>query len=210
MVQPTSLSVFPSETVAVVGKSGSGKTTLLSMLGLLSRPDSGTVTIDGCLGSQLGQSAMARLRNKSIGFVFQGYSLVPHLSAAENVELPLIYSGMPASERRAIVGRLIDDVGLGGRARSRPRELSGGEQQRVAIARALARRPNVILADEPTGALDTRTGRLILDLLYGIVRTTDAAMMIVTHDEEVAEHADRRLTMRAGCIETPISGGSAL
>lgn len=187
------------QSAAIVGRSGSGKTTLLSLLGLLDRPDAGRIVLGGVSTRDLADAAAARLRNERIGFVFQSYSLVPYLSAAENVELALLY-GEPVGrrERRRRVADALDELGLGDRQTSRPRDLSGGEQQRVAIARALVRNPSILLADEPTGALDLRTADVVLGLLLRSARERGCAVVVVTHDSDVASAMDRTVGLDAG------------
>lgn len=187
------------EQVGVIGRSGSGKTTLLSLLGLLSTPTRGDVILDGVKVGSLKDSERALRRLLHIGFVFQSYSLVPHLNVYENIALPLRYG--PLVRRRdevARVGELLSQVGLRGRGNSMPRALSGGEQQRVAIARALVRTPHVILADEPTGALDTETGESVLDLLISVSESADVALVVVTHDMDVVRRMQRVVTMDRG------------
>jgi ABC-type lipoprotein export system ATPase subunit len=189
------------EVLAVVGRSGSGKTTLLSAVGLMGSVDSGSIVLDGQEVTRLGDRHRARLRNTKIGFVFQGYSLIPHLTVAENVALPLLHGTRVGRRQvRAKVDDGLESVGLGSRGRSRPHELSGGEQQRVAIARALVRDPALILADEPTGALDVATAESVLDVLFDCVRHRGACLLIVTHDPAVAERADRRVVMDRGRV----------
>ena len=169
------------------------------MLGLLERPDGGSLRLAGADPWALGDRGRAQLRNRALGFVFQTYSLVPHLSAAENVALPMGYGAVTSRRRtREAVGQALEDVGLTHRSRSRPRQLSGGEQQRVAIARALVREPAVVLADEPTGALDTATAERVLDLLLTVTRSRGAALLLVTHDAAVAERADAVLRLHQG------------
>ncbi|NLT53922.1 MAG: ABC transporter ATP-binding protein [Actinomycetales bacterium] len=193
------LSVGPGESVAVVGRSGSGKTTLLAMLGLLTPISEGRLTLLGQDVSDAGDRRRARLRNRHLGFVFQSYSLVRHLNAYRNVELPLRY-GLPVGrrERRRRVTEVLDLVQLGDRARSRPRHLSGGEQQRVAIARALVRQPDVLLADEPTGALDVDTAGQVLDALREAARQRRCALVVVTHDPQIAAGMSRVVRLEDG------------
>jgi predicted ABC-type transport system involved in lysophospholipase L1 biosynthesis ATPase subunit len=192
------LRVAPGEFVAVVGPSGSGKSTLLHVAGGLDAADSGTVTVEGVELAGLGAAARARLRRRRIGFVFQFFQLVPSLTVSENVELPLLFDGDRSAPERA--RRLLDQVGLGGKAQRYPAELSGGEMQRVAIARALVAAPPLLLADEPTGNLDSATGAQVLDVLDAEVRQTGAALVLVTHDEAAARRAHRVLSVRDGRI----------
>lgn len=197
------LSVRAGESVAIVGTSGSGKSTLLSLLGILTQPTEGTVSVCGQDSSRLSDAQRAGLRNRRIGFVFQSYSLVRHLTAAENVELPLRYGrAMGRQMRRRRVSEMLDLVGLADRVSSRPRMLSGGEQQRVAIARALVRRPPLILADEPTGALDVKTASGVLDVLLQATEQRGAALLLVTHDPAVAARMSRVLTLQNGALWT--------
>ncbi|TDC10998.1 ABC transporter ATP-binding protein [Nonomuraea longispora] len=202
ILSDASLTVETGEIVAVQGASGSGKSTLLALLGLLDTPDAGEISIDDACVNRLPDNRRSDLRAKKLGFVFQNYSLLPHLSARENVELPLMHGPrMARSQARAAVLDCLDAVGLAGRADARPRQLSGGEQQRVAIARALVRGPAVVLADEPTGALDTGTADRVLDLLCSVATEAGAALLLVTHDPNVARRADRALFLRDGVLE---------
>lgn len=194
------LSIGAGESVAIMGRSGSGKTTLLSVLGLMLRPDEGRVWLRGQDTSTLNDSSRARLRGETLGFVFQGYSLVPHLTAAENVALPLSYGARPARGERARVAQMLDAVGLAGMSKRYPRHLSGGEQQRVAIARALVRRPHVVLADEPTGALDVEAGDQVLSLLRQTANGQGSALVIVTHDPTVARAMSRVVHLTRGSL----------
>lgn len=201
LLRGVDLAVHSGQSVAIAGRSGSGKSTLLSVLGLLARPDSGSLAIAGQEASQLNDRGRSRLRHDQIGFVFQNYSLLPHLSAAENVALPLWQWGsVSRADERQRVGEAMDSVGIGHLAKSRPRQLSGGEQQRVAIARALVTRPGLVLADEPTGALDTGTADLVLCALLDAVKLAQAALVLVTHDADVAARADRLLTLDGGLL----------
>lgn len=194
------LGIEDGEAVALTGASGSGKTTLLSILGCLDRPTSGVYLLGGTDVSSLGRAAQAWVRNRYLGFVFQSFHLVPHMSALENVALPLSYAGVARRERERVALDLLERVGLAERADHRPRELSGGQQQRVAIARALAGRPRVLLADEPTGALDSRTGQEILDLIYALREREALSVVMVTHDPRVASLADRRVVLSDGHV----------
>jgi putative ABC transport system ATP-binding protein len=194
------LRVERGELVAVRGRSGSGKTTLLSLIGGLDRPTAGRVVVDGEVVNELDQDALVRLRRRKIGFIFQAFGLLSILSAAENVEVPLRLVAADPREREERVAVLLQLVGLGERAQHRPHELSGGEQQRVAIARALANRPDVLLADEPTGQLDSGTGRSIMSLLRAIVRSEGLTAIIATHDPMLIDLADRTVELRDGRI----------
>jgi putative ABC transport system ATP-binding protein len=200
-VRDLSLSIEAGEYIAIRGPSGCGKSTLLHMIGCVDTPSSGTLLFDGKDVTRLSDSARSRLRLSHIGFVFQRFFLLPMLTAAENVELPQSEAGVPKDERRRRTKELLDYVGLGARADHRPSQLSGGEMQRVAIARAIANRPRLLLADEPTGELDGRTGEQISALLDR-VNADGTALVIVTHDETLAERARRVLTMRDGQIES--------
>jgi len=184
---------------AVVGRSGSGKSTLLSLLGALDKPTSGTIEVDGAVISKGSDHELIRYRRNQIGFVFQSYNLIPNLSALQNVMLPMEFAGVSRSDRRGRAEALLDQVGLkGGKQQRRPAKLSGGEQQRVAIARALANRPKLILADEPTGNLDSKTGRIIVSLLHGLARSEDTTILAVTHDLSVAQRTDMTFEMEDG------------
>jgi putative ABC transport system ATP-binding protein len=193
------LTIMPGEFCAIVGRSGSGKSTLLGLLGCLDRPTSGTVRVNGVDLGRLGDRERSRLRGHLLGFVFQQFHLVPHLSAVANVETALLYRGLDRATRRRLALEALDEVGLSDRAQHRPTQLSGGEQQRVALARALVTRPRVILADEPTGNLDTENAAQVLDLLEGSV-TPVAAVIVVTHDPSVAARAARRIEMLDGRV----------
>jgi putative ABC transport system ATP-binding protein len=192
------LAADPGELVAVRGRSGSGKTTFLNILGGLDQPTSGTVIIDGHEVSAMSEDELVDVRRRSVAFIFQSFGLVPILSAAENVEIPLRLVRAEAKGRDARVRELLELVGLGGRAKHRPHELSGGEQQRVAIARALANRPRILLADEPTGQLDSETGHLIMMLLRDVVRTEGVTAVVATHDPVMLDVADRIVELRDG------------
>ena len=192
------LRVERGELVAIRGRSGSGKTTLLSLIGGLDRPTAGRVLVDGASVSDMGQDALVQLRRRKIGFIFQAFGLLSILSAAENVEVPLRLVAADPRVREERVAVLLQLVGLGERARHRPHELSGGEQQRVAIARALANRPDLLLADEPTGQLDSGTGRAIMSLLRAIVRSEGLTAIIATHDPMLIDLADRAVELRDG------------
>jgi putative ABC transport system ATP-binding protein len=194
------LRVDRGELLAVRGRSGSGKTTLLSIIGGLDRPTSGVVRIDGESVGDMGADALVELRRRKIGFIFQAFGLLSILSAAENVEVPLRLVRADPAAREERVATLLELVGLGERGRHRPHELSGGEQQRVAIARALANRPDVLLADEPTGQLDSATGRSIMSLLRAVVRSEGVTAIIATHDPMLIDLADRVVEIRDGRI----------
>ena len=194
------LTILSGEFVALVGPSGSGKSTLLHLIGGLVRPTAGSITVNGL---ELGRSSDRQLvnyRRDTLGFVFQNFNLLPIKRAWENVAVPLMLAGMPLAQRKARALTILDQVGLAHRAEHRPSELSGGEQQRVAIARALANRPRLLLADEPTGNLDSHTGAEILALLQSLVRNEGLTLLLVTHDLGIAGYADRLITLRDGMI----------
>jgi putative ABC transport system ATP-binding protein len=198
-VRGVSLKIDPGEMVAIVGPSGSGKSTLMNLLGALDRPTSGEVRIDGKALSGLSDNELTRLRRDRVGLVFQFFNLLPLLTARENVALPLLLGGKPRAESEARAQSLLERVGLGSRAEHTPDEMSGGEMQRVAVARALAIEPAVILADEPTGNLDTASGNGVLELLRDATRSRCAVVM-VTHDPKAAAFADRVLSVADGRI----------
>ena len=197
-----SLRIPRGDYLAIAGPSGSGKSTLMHLLGGLDRPTTGRLVIDGQDVAGLAPAQLARLRNETIGFVFQAFHLLPRTSALDNVALPLVYRGMGALARRRTAAAMLDRVGLGHRVKHRPNQLSGGEQQRVAIARALVTEPAVLLADEPTGNLDTATGGAVLALLEELNAESGVALVLVTHDREVAARARRRIAMRDGVVVT--------
>ncbi|MFC5630547.1 MULTISPECIES: ABC transporter ATP-binding protein [Streptococcus] len=193
------LTVYEGEFVAIMGPSGSGKSTLMNIIGLLDRPTSGTYHLSGTAVEELGEKRLAQVRNDEIGFVFQQFFLLSKLTAQENVELPLIYAGVGANKRRELAQAFLEKVELSERRKHLPSELSGGQKQRVAIARALVNSPSIILADEPTGALDTRTGKQIMDLLTQLNREGKTIIM-VTHEPEIADYATRKIVIRDGEI----------
>ena len=193
-----SFSIEKGQTIAIVGASGSGKSTLLHILGCLDRPTSGRIIVDGQDTSTLSDHQLAGLRNKSIGFVFQFHHLLPEFTAVENVALPLLVSGMEKSQSLGLAEGLMDEVGLKERCLHRPSELSGGEQQRVAVARALANSPEIILADEPTGNLDRQSGAVVADLLWRMNQEKNIALVLVTHNNELASRADKIMELKDG------------
>ncbi len=195
-----SLSIADGESIAILGPSGSGKSTLMHLLGGLDTPTSGTISVDGERLGELSEDALARYRNEKVGFVFQSFNLQPHLTAAENVELPLKLRGIPKKERRAIARERLQEVGLGDRCEHRPTELSGGQRQRVSVARALAGSPRFLLADEPTGNLDTKTGGEIVELFLRLNREKKLTLVVVTHNPELAALMGRSIALRDGRI----------
>lgn len=200
-----SLAILAGEFVAIRGSSGSGKSTLMNILGCLDRPTSGTYRLDGQDTSRLSKTELAQLRNRKLGFVFQGFNLLKRQSAVENVELPLVYSGMPPRRRRAKALEMLELVGLTDRAHHTPVQLSGGQQQRVAIARALINQPEILFADEPTGNLDSATGTEILAEFDRLNRDLGQTIVLVTHDPAIADHAPRQITVRDGQVENDTS-----
>jgi putative ABC transport system ATP-binding protein len=197
------LDIAKNEYVAIMGPSGSGKSTLMHLIGCLDVPTSGSYWLEGDMVAEMSESRLAEIRNRRIGFVFQTFNLIPRVNIFHNVELPLIYGGMRKAERRALAERAIERVGLADRMKHRPNELSGGQRQRVAIARALVYNPSIILADEPTGNLDSKTGDEIMalfDELHGAGQT----IILVTHEEYIAKHALREVRLRDGAIESDV------
>jgi putative ABC transport system ATP-binding protein len=197
-VREVSLRADRGELVAIRGRSGAGKTTLLNLVGGLDRPDAGRVSVAGCDLSAASDGQLLTLRRDTIGFVFQSFGLIPILSAAENVGVPMRLARRPAREREERTAMLLELVGLGAHAAQRPYELSGGQQQRVAIARALANEPELLIADEPTGQLDSETGRGVMDLLRAIVTARGMTALVATHDATLIDLADRVLSLRDG------------
>jgi putative ABC transport system ATP-binding protein len=206
ILKPLDLTIPAGRSLAIVGPSGSGKSTLLGLMAGLDAPTTGDITIDGTLITTLGEDALARLRGRLIGFVFQFFHLMPSLTAFENVLVPMELAG--ASDAHARATRLLHEVGLDARAHHYPSQLSGGEQQRVALARALANEPKVLLADEPTGNLDSNNGQHVIDLLFDVNRGRRTTLVLVTHDRELAARADVQIVMRDGAVVERIERAS--
>jgi putative ABC transport system ATP-binding protein len=199
-LQGVDLKIDKNEYVAIMGPSGSGKSTLMNLLGCLDTPTDGTYFLNSSDVSHMNDDELAEIRNREIGFVFQNFNLLPRASALHNVELPLIYNGTPSSKRKDLAEEALTKVGLSDRMEHRPNELSGGQRQRVAVARALVNNPSIILADEPTGNLDTRTGDEIMDL-FEALHDNGNTIILVTHEEYIAEHSDRIIRLRDGRVE---------
>lgn len=198
------LQIAKNEYVAIMGPSGSGKSTLMNVIGCLDVPTSGTYSLDGQMVATMSESQLAEIRNRQIGFVFQTFNLIPRANVFHNVELPLIYGGVPKTERRARAEAVLKRVGLSDRVKHKPSELSGGQRQRVAIARALIYEPSIILADEPTGNLDTKTGHGIMDMLDEL-HQAGQTIILVTHEEYLAERAQRIVRLKDGLIENDLA-----
>jgi putative ABC transport system ATP-binding protein len=199
ILKQISLTVAEGEFVAIVGPSGSGKSTLMNTIGLLDIPTSGSYILDGVSTENLSDNQMAELRNSKIGFIFQQFNLLPRLTALENVELPMIYAGLSKKERMEKCRHVLSMLGMGARGHHKPSELSGGQQQRVAIARALAISPSLLLADEPTGALDSRTGEEVMELMIELNEQGNT-IILITHDPQIAQNSKRMVTLRDGSI----------
>jgi putative ABC transport system ATP-binding protein len=200
-LRDVSLDIFPNEYVALMGPSGSGKSTLMNILGCLDTPSSGVYTFKGLDVNEMTDDDLAEIRNKEIGFVFQTFNLLPRATALKNIELPLIYSGVSTEDRKERAIKALEDVGLQDRMLHRPNELSGGQRQRVAVARALVTQPSIILADEPTGNLDTKTGIEIMKLFQDLWEKGNT-VILVTHEEDIARHARRIIRIRDGKVES--------
>jgi putative ABC transport system ATP-binding protein len=195
------IDIYPNEYVAIMGPSGSGKTTLMNLIGCLDSPSDGSYELNGTVVSDLGDSRLAAIRNREIGFVFQTFNLLTRITALHNVELPLIYTGLSHKERLKRARLALEQVGLSDRESHRPGEMSGGQRQRVAIARALVTRPSILLADEPTGNLDTKTGVEIMRL-FDELHSDGQTIILVTHEADIAEHAQREIFLRDGKVES--------
>ena len=196
------LDVNEGEFVSIVGASGSGKSTLMNMIGVLDRPTEGTYWLDGTDVEDAADDELSQIRNRKIGFVFQNFNLISRTNALRNVELPMMYAGVPQKKRTQRAEELLDLVGMADRMLHQPNELSGGQKQRVAIARAMANDPAIILADEPTGALDSKSGRMVMDLFHRLNREQGKTIVLITHNQELAEETGRILTMRDGILYT--------
>ena len=194
------LHVSQNEFVAIVGESGSGKSTLMNMIGALDRPTEGTYRLVGQDISQLKDEQLSDIRNQEIGFIFQNFCLIPRMSAVRNVEIPLMYANMPPKQRRERAMELLAMVGMEDRANHKPNELSGGQNQRVAIARAMANDPNLLLADEPTGALDSKTGHLVMDIFHRLHEEQNKTVVLITHSQELAHETERMITISDGRV----------
>jgi len=204
-----SLEVKEGEFVSIVGPSGSGKSTLMNMIGILDRPTSGSYILDDIDVSKAQDKELSAIRNRKIGFVFQTYNLISKTNAIKNVELPMLYAGKPKAEREAKAKELLELVEMSDRAKHLPEELSGGQKQRVAIARAMANNPAILLADEPTGALDSKTGRLVMDLFHKLNKEKGITIVLITHSQELASETQRIITLKDGNILSEIKGGKA-
>ena len=200
-LRDVSMDIFPNEYVAIMGPSGSGKSTLMNMLGCLDTPSDGTYMLNGTNVSNMVDAELAYIRNKEIGFVFQTFNLLPRASALDNVALPLVYAGLNKAARQARAQEVLTNVGLGDRVNHKPNELSGGQRQRVAVARALVNDPSIILADEPTGNLDTKTSYEIMSLFQELHQAGNT-IILVTHEEDIAQYAEKVIRLRDGNIES--------
>ncbi|MVB10086.1 putative ABC transporter ATP-binding protein YknY [Caprobacter fermentans] len=212
ILKSISLEVEEGDFIAIVGASGSGKSTLMNMIGVLDRPTSGEYILDGISIKRMSDNQLSDVRNKKIGFVFQTFNLIPRNNALKNVELPMLYAGMDRKKRVERAKELLSLVGMGDRMDHQPNELSGGQKQRVAIARALANDPAILLADEPTGALDSETGRMVMDLFHKVHEEDGKTIVLITHNPELAEETNRVVTLRDGMIvgDRPGSGKAAV
>ncbi len=194
------LEVLEGEFISIIGASGSGKSTLMNIIGALDRPTEGEYYLDQLLVSTIKDSGLSKIRNQKIGFVFQTFNLIPRSTALSNVELPMLYAGLPKAERRERAEELLELVDMSDRAKHRPNELSGGQKQRIAIARAMANDPSIILADEPTGALDSKTGRMVMDIFHELHEKQGKTIILITHNPELADETERIITLSDGSI----------
>lgn len=195
-----SIDIKEGEFVSIVGSSGAGKSTLMNIIGLLDKPTQGKYTLNNIDTSNMKDDELSEIRNSQIGFVFQTFNLIPRMNALKNVELPMMYKGIPQKERTAKAKKLLEMVGMGDRMSHQPNQLSGGQKQRVSIARAMANDPAIILADEPTGALDTVTGRMIMDIFHKLNKENGKTIVLITHSKELAQETDRIITISDGKI----------
>lgn len=203
------ISVYEGEFVAIVGASGSGKSTLMNIIGSLDRPTEGTYLLDGINVTDSKDAELSKIRNTKVGFVFQTYNLIAKTNALKNVEMPMLYAGMSAKKRAERAKELLTIVGMGERMKHLPEELSGGQKQRVAIARAMANDPAIILADEPTGALDSQTGRLVMDIFHKLHKEQGKTIVLITHSPELAEETERIITLKDGLVVGERKGSGA-
>lgn len=203
------ISVYEGEFVAIVGASGSGKSTLMNIIGSLDRPTEGTYLLDGINVTDSKDAELSKIRNSKVGFVFQTYNLIAKTNALKNVEMPMLYAGMSSKKRSERAKELLTIVGMGERMKHLPEELSGGQKQRVAIARAMANDPAIILADEPTGALDSQTGRMVMDIFHKLHREQGKTIVLITHSPELAEETERIITLKDGLVVGERKGSGA-
>ena len=203
------ITVYEGEFVAIVGASGSGKSTLMNIIGSLDRPTEGTYFLDGINVTESKDDELSKIRNRKVGFVFQTYNLIAKTNALKNVEMPMLYAGMSRGKRAARAAELLKIVGMGERMKHLPEELSGGQKQRVAIARAMANDPAIILADEPTGALDSQTGRLVMDIFHKLHKEQGKTIVLITHSPELAEECERIITLKDGLVVGARAGSGA-
>mgnify|MGYP000963933071 CR=1 FL=1 len=201
------IDIYDGEFVSIVGASGSGKSTLMNIIGALDRPTSGEYTLDGVPLNKMNSNELSQLRNRKIGFVFQTFNLIPRSTALNNIELPMLYAGIPRKKRAERAVQLLEQVEMSERSKHMPNELSGGQKQRVAIARAMANDPAIILADEPTGALDSKTGRLVMDLFHTLHEKQGKTIVLITHNNELAKETERIITIHDGRIVDEKDGG---
>lgn len=200
ILQGISLNIYEGEFIAIVGESGSGKSTLMNIIGALDKPTEGSYILDGIDVQNASEKEMNNIRNQKIGFVFQNFNLIGRNSALKNVELPMLYSGVNSKKRTERAMELLEKVGMADRYKHKPNELSGGQKQRVAIARSLANDPSIILADEPTGALDSETSRIVMDIFHDLNKTQKKTIILITHSKELAEECPRIITIKDGAI----------